>query len=257
MASLSTVVNHLDNLLEVSRTPDYTPALNGLQVENRGEVRRVAVAVDVSELAIERAIAGGADLLIVHHGLFWGGLRTVTGSYYRRLRALIANDVALYAAHLPLDRHSALGNNALLARALDLHPSGEFARYEGVAIGVSGQSDVPTAELVDRAARFAASYGGTAHASAVAADRRTRAWGICTGAGASADTLDEAVARGLDTLIVGEGPHWTAVDAPERGLVIIYAGHYATETLGVQALGRELEAKFALPWSFILAPTGM
>jgi dinuclear metal center YbgI/SA1388 family protein len=257
MPSLSDITSYLDAQLGIPGTPDYATALNGLQVANRGTARKVAAAVDASQRTIDGAIAEGADLLLVHHGLFWAGLQPIVGPRYARLRALLDHDVAVYAAHLPLDRHPTLGNNALLARELGLTPSGEFARFESIAVGVRGTSDVATAELLQRAAAFAREHGGDARASAHQPDRRTRRWAICTGGGASAATLDEAVELGVDTLIVGEGPHWTAVDAPERGLVIIYAGHYATETLGVRALARDLETHFGLPWTFIAAPTGL
>jgi dinuclear metal center YbgI/SA1388 family protein len=253
---LSEIVAHLDDLLDTARTPDYPPALNGLQIENSGQVWRVAAAVDASQRAIEGAVQTKAQLLIVHHGLFWSGLQPITGRFHRRLHALLTHDTAVYASHLPLDRHPTLGNNVLLARRLDLVPSGEFAHFENVPIGVRGSADIPTADLAARAAVFAREHGGEARVSAFPSGRWTRAWGVCTGAGADADTLDEAARLGLDTLIVGEGPHWTAVDAPERGLVIIYAGHYATETLGVRALAEHVGQRFDIPWSFVAAPTG-
>jgi dinuclear metal center YbgI/SA1388 family protein len=253
---LSEIVAHLDDLLDTARTPDYPAALNGLQVENSGQVTRVAAAVDASQRAIDGAIQANAHLLIVHHGLFWSGLQPLAGRSYRRISALLSHDVAVYSAHLPLDRHPTLGNNVLLAQRLNLVPSGEFAHFEGMPIGVRGISDIATADLVARADAFAREHGGEARVSAVAGNRRTRAWGVCTGAGADADTLDEAERLGLDTLIVGEGPHWTTVEAPERGLVIIYAGHYATETLGVRALAEHLGQRFDIPWSFVAAPTG-
>jgi dinuclear metal center YbgI/SA1388 family protein len=234
-------------------------ALNGLQVANRGPIRKIATAVDGSLRTINGTIAADANLLIVHHGLFWGGVQRLVGHRYERLRRLLEHDVAVYSTHLPLDRHPTLGNNALLARALGLEPTGEFARHESISIGVRGEGTRPTAEIVDAAGAFARQYGGRTHTSdtsAIAPGRVTRRWGICSGAGASAETLDEATALGLDTLIVGEGPHWTAVEAPELGLVIIYAGHYATETLGVRALGEHVSQTFSIPWTFIDAPTG-
>ena len=158
---------------------------------------------------------------------------------------------------MPLDRHPTLGNNVLLARALDLQPTGEFAQFQSIAVGVLGTTDIATGELLDRATAFAVKQGGDARASEFAPDRRTRSWAICTGGGASVDTLNEATRLGIDTLIVGEGPHWTAVEAPERVSSSIYAGHYATETLGVRALAENLEAHFDLPWTFITAPTGL
>jgi dinuclear metal center YbgI/SA1388 family protein len=253
---LSDIVNYLDTVLGIPQSPDYPQALNGLQVANRGSVSKVAAAVDASQRTIQGTIAVGADLLLVHHGLFWHGLQPVVGPHHARLRALFDHEIAVYSAHLPLDRHPALGNNALLAQTLGLEPTGEFARFESIAVGVRGTADVPTAELLARAAVFARAHGGNAQASALRADRRTRTWAICTGAGASASTLQEAEELGVDTLIVGEGPHWTAVEAPEHDLVIIYAGHYATETLGILALAKDVSVRFDLPWAFIDAPTG-
>ncbi|MFL5562328.1 MAG: Nif3-like dinuclear metal center hexameric protein [Gemmatimonadaceae bacterium] len=257
MPLLGEIAARLDAELRTSEIADYPTAVNGIQLENRGEIRGVAVAVDCSRRTIEGAISAGANLLVVHHGLLWGGVQPIRGALYDRLYRLLASDIAVYSSHLPLDAHPELGNNVLLAKELGLVPDGGFARSHGAEIGVRGGSSLATAEIVARADAFARRHGGAARASDFAADRPTHRWGICTGGGASADTLREAVALGLDTLIVGEGPHWTAVDAPEIGLVIIYAGHYATETLGVQALGRLIEREFSLPWRFIEAPTGL
>ncbi len=256
-ASLADVVAHLDVLLHVREVPDYGGAVNGLQVANPGRVRRAAVAVDFSRPAVEQAVAAGADLLVVHHGMFWGGAQAIVGPAYDRLRLVFAHDLAVYSAHLPLDAHPAVGNNVLLARALGLTADGGFARFKTIDVGVSGHDDVDTADLAARAATFAAQWGHLARHTPIAPGRRTRHWGICTGGGASSDTLAEASARGIDTLIVGEGPHHTAVDAAERDVVVIYAGHYATETLGVRALGEELDVTFGIPWSFVGDPTGL
>ncbi len=257
MATLRAIAERLDEVLRTRETPDYPPAVNGIQLENRGEIRRAAVAVDCSMRTIEGTIASGANLLIVHHGVLWGGVQPIRGAMYERLYRLLTNDVAVYSSHLPLDAHPDLGNNVLLAAELGLVPNGGFGRFQGIEIGVSGETEMSTAEIAARADSFARQHGGRALATPFDSSRTTRRWGICTGAGASAETLREAVARGLDTLIVGEGPHWTAVDAPELGLVIVYAGHYATETLGVQALGRLVEREFGVPWRFIEAPTGL
>jgi putative NIF3 family GTP cyclohydrolase 1 type 2 len=192
----------------------------------------------------------------VHHGMFWGGLTSLSGPSYRLLRTMMENDLAVYSSHLPLDRHPTLGNNVLLATELGLTPSGPFARFQNISIGVSGESDIETISLVDSARNFAKSYGEI-RTSTVSAGRRTKRWGICTGAGASAETISEASAAGIDTLIVGEGPHWTAIHAEEHALAIIYAGHYATETIGVRALARYLGEKHKVPWTFVNAPTGL
>lgn len=257
MATLQTIAARLDELLGTRQTPDYPPAVNGIQLENRAEIRGVAVAVDCSQRTIDGAIAAKANLLVVHHGLLWGGVQPIRGALYERLYRLLTHDIAVYSSHLPLDAHPEVGNNVLLARELGLEPTGKFARFQTLDIGVRGEGEIATATLVERADAFARRHGGRAVVTPIPAGRVTRRWGICTGAGASAETLREAVALRLDTLIVGEGPHWTAVDAPELGIAIVYAGHYATETLGVQALGGWLEREFALPWRFVEAPTGL
>lgn len=254
---LAGITAHLDALLRVSETPDYPQALNGLQVEHRGPVTRVAAAVDTSARTIRGAAEAGANLMLVHHGLFWGGLQPLTGRLHARVRLLLDHDIALYSAHLPLDAHETFGNSLLLARELGLKADAGFARHETIDCGVRGSADVATTELFSRLSAFAKSNGGSAVASAMAAGRRTRRWAICSGAGISVDTLREAETLGVDTLITGEGPHWSAVDAEERGLVIIYAGHYATETLGVRALAEHVTATFGLPSSFVPAPTGL
>lgn len=256
MSTSSELSRYTDELLGTSSTPDYPNAVNGLQLENQSAVRGIAAAVDFSTRAIRGAIEKDANFLIVHHGMFWGGLAPLTGPGYRTLRTLMDNDIAIYSSHLPLDRHSTLGNNALLAARLGLSPTGAFARFQDIFIGTSGESDIETAALIARARDFAKAYGEI-RASTIPIGRRTKKWGICTGAGASAETLAEAEATGIDTLIVGEGPHWTAIHAEEHDLAIIYAGHYATETLGVSALAKHLADKYELPWSFISAPTGL
>lgn len=255
--SLIDIVNALDAELGTVGVPDSSVALNGLQVANSGRVTRVAVAVDASLASIQAAAAAGANLLIVHHGLFWGGLQPVVGKTYERMSALIANDIALYSTHIPLDMHATLGNNVLLAEAFGLTASAPFGRHKGVDIGLAGVCNEPTSVLVERIANYAALYGGTVRTSLPVAHRVTRKWAICSGMGAGPDSLLEARNAGVDTLITGEGTHHTAVDSAEHDVCVVYAGHYATETLGVQALGRWLEQRFGIPWSFLLLPTGL
>jgi dinuclear metal center YbgI/SA1388 family protein len=257
MTSIRDIAEYLDGFLAAKSTPDYPNALNGMQLENRSAIRGIAAAVDFSSRAIDGTIAINANLLVVHHGMFWGGLTQLQGPAYARLQKLLDNDIAVYSSHLPLDRHPDVGNNILLARALGLEPTEPFAKFEGIHIGVAGRCDLDTSSVVTRAEKFAAERGGTARHSAFEKARKTRHWAICTGAGASADTLQEASEREIDTLIVGEGAHWTAIHAEEHGMVIIYAGHYATETLGVRALAAMLSDKYALPYGFINAPTGL
>jgi dinuclear metal center YbgI/SA1388 family protein len=255
--TLGEIAAYLDDMLRTSEIPDYRGALNGIQVEHIGPVTRCAVAVDASSRTIQGAVAQGANLLIVHHGLFWSGVQPLRGHVYERVRQLMAHDVAVYASHLPLDLHPDVGNNVLLARELGLAPTSGFGRFESIDIGVKGDCDVATAVLVQRCEQVSRRESGHLVTTGVTPDRRTRRWAICTGAGASSETLREARAAAVDTLIVGEGPHHTAIEAEELGIAVLYVGHYATETFGVRALGAELERAFGIPWSFIDAPTGL
>ena len=257
MASLEEVVAFLDRELRTREVPDYPGALNGLQAQNNGQVTHVAAAVDCSTAAVRAAAERGADLLLVHHGMFWGGAAPLVGPSYERARLVVQKNIAVYSSHIPLDLHPEWGNNVLLARELGLVPSGGFAMARGVAIGVSGDADVRTDSLRDRAAAFSAQHGGVLVCTPLRDGQRTRRWGICTGAGASSDTMCEAEEMKLDTLIVGEGPHHTAVQAMDSGLTVMYLGHYATETLGVNALAAELARRFAIKSSFIAAPSGL
>lgn len=256
-ASLDDVARHLDTVLRTDEVPDYPGAMNGVQVEHEGPVTRCAVAVDASLHTIDAAVASNANLLVVHHGLFWGGSQPLSGRAFQRVRRLLAHDVAVYASHLPLDLHPTLGNNAIMARTLELTPSAGFAHFQSIAVGVMGEADVETSTLATRCDALARREGGRLVAVGVTPRRRTRRWALCTGAGASSDTLREASIAGVDTLIVGEGPHHTAVEASELGIAVLYVGHYATETFGVRALGEEIERTFGIPWSFVAAPTGL
>ena len=257
MPALAEIAQYLDDCLRITEIQDYPNAVNGVQVDSDENITRIAAAVDARERTIRDAVAAGANLLLVHHGLFWGGVRPLRGPTLRRVDALITGRLALYSAHLPLDAHPTLGNNVLLARELGLTPTSGFARHHAIDIGVSGESNTPTAEVIARVTTFAHRCGGSVRHTSCEKNRVTRRWAICTGAGASQETLAEAAFRNVDTLIVGEGPHWTAVDAEELGIVLIYAGHYATETLGVQALAADVSVKFGIPWSFVHAPTGL
>ena len=257
MAELHELARYLDEELRTAEVPDYDGALNGLQLENAGTVSRVAAAVDFSADTVTAAQREGADLLLVHHGMFWGGAQRIIGGSYRRLRSAIRANLAVYASHIPLDLHPSLGNNVLLAGALELQPDGPFGRFRGTEIGVTGATDVATSTLLDRVRTFAAQYDTTMVSTPIREGQRTKRWAILTGMGASSGTLAEALERGVDTLIVGEGTHHTAVQAVEMGLTVVYAGHYATETLGVRALAATVSDRFDIPWIFVNVPTGL
>jgi dinuclear metal center YbgI/SA1388 family protein len=245
------LTSYLDRYLRVAEIPDDARALNGLQVANSGRVSRILGAVDACQASIDAAVGRQADFLLVHHGLFWGGLQPLTGRFGRRARTLIQHDVALYSAHLPLDCHAEVGNNAVLAGDLGIESPVPFGRYQGIEVGVVGGLDLPVTALAERvAARL-----GAAPRVIAKGPPRTRRVAIVTG-GAS-DLIAEAHERGVDTFITGEGPHHTFFDAEEWGLNLLYAGHYASETVGVQALGEHLRDRFGMAFEFFDHPTGL
>ncbi|MGQ0765300.1 MAG: Nif3-like dinuclear metal center hexameric protein [Gemmatimonadota bacterium] len=250
------VAAFLDGLLDTNAFEDYDRALNGLQLDHHGPVTGVATAVDFSRATIDATIAAGANFLVLHHGIFWGGLQPIVGAAWLRLDTLIRNDIAVYSSHLPLDAHPDVGNCARLARDLGLTVSGQFGHYRGKAIGCSGRAEIPTADLFELVRAYSAARGGVVRASAFASSAVTRRWAIVTGAGAGSAEIASAAREGIDTLIVGEGPHHTTVDAADSALTIIYGGHYATETPGVEALAALIGQHFDLPSRFLLLPTG-
>jgi dinuclear metal center YbgI/SA1388 family protein len=249
---LDELAGYLDDYLRIrDEVADPPEALNGLQVANAGEVTRLAAAVDLCEATIRMAAEARADGLLVHHGLFWGGLRPLVGPAYRRVAELISRNIALYAAHLPLDRHPDVGNNACLARLLGVALRAEFGSYHGAPIGVWGEH---TGSRDDLSRALAATLGAVPRLLPFG-PAQVRRVGIVTGAGGS--LIPQAAAAGLDTFITGEGPHWTFFDAEELGVNVFYAGHYATETVGVKALAEHVSQKYAIPWVFLDHPTGL
>ena len=245
-----------DSLLCSKVIPDYPSAINGLQVDTPAKVTKLAAAVDFSARTVNAAKDRGAQLMVVHHGAFWQGNVPITGKRYRVISQLVQSSIGVYSSHLPLDCHPTLGNNSLLAKALGLEVSERFGSFNGTPVGVAGESDGLIDALIAKASAFAADHGGRLRTTPARNERSIGKWAICTGAGADSDTVNEAVERGVTTLIVGEGPHWTSVFAEDNDIVILYAGHYATETLGVQALAAEIAAEFGIAWEFIAAPTG-
>jgi dinuclear metal center YbgI/SA1388 family protein len=249
---LSDLTTYLNTELRIVEIADYGPALNGLQMQNaKGEVTKVIAAVDACLPVIRKAIALRADLLLVHHGMFWSGLQPVTQSVFEKHRLCIENNLAIYSAHLPLDAHPTLGNNAVLMRALGLEPSGTFQPYKGTDIGLRAEAEVPRDELV---ARLKQATGAAVHVCP-GGPSVARRIGIVTGGAGS--EVAAAAALGIDTFITGEGPHWSYTLAEELGINLIYAGHYATETFGVKALAQHVQDKFGLAWEFVDHPTGL
>lgn len=256
MPKAAQVATFADRLLRTAEIPDYPNALNGLQVGTDAEIMKIAAAVDFSGKTVAAAKRSGANLLIVHHGAFWGGVIPITGRRQDILSTLLQNSIGVYSSHLPLDCHPAIGNNVLLAKEFGLQPTSAFGKFSGVSIGVAGDSPDSLSELVESVEMFARMHGGSVRSTPFEKGRAIGQWAICSGGGADSDTLAEASARGIHTLIVGEGPHWTAVYAEENDIALIYAGHYASETLGVQALAAAISTEFGIAWEFLPSPTG-
>jgi len=251
----------LDAFLRIGEIPDEPGAVNGLQVECRAGIGRIVAAVDASQATIEgaaapRAASTGSTLLLVHHGLFWDGNQPVTGRRYRRLRTLLDSDTALYSAHIPLDVHPEVGNNVVLSRALGLEPGGQFGAYRGILIGAWGvhPGAPPRLRLCEE---VAATLGIAPSAIRLIPGGPPTVGRVGIITGGAGNQIGAAREAGLDTFITGEGAHHTYFDAMESGVNAIYAGHYATESLGVQALAARLSEQFGLPWEFHAHPTGM
>ena len=249
---LAAITAHLDAFLAVSDIPDGPGSLNGLQVANKsGSVTGIVAAVDACQATIDGTIAIGANLLLVHHGLFWGDPQPLTGRHYKRVQALLQADVAVYSSHIPLDCHAEVGNNAVLAKELGLESVEPFGDYKGIPIGVQGVARESRDSFVKRVAQVLnrkphVVQGGPAEVGRV---------GIVTGGGGS--LLDQVKSAGIDTFLTGEGTHHTHFDAEEWGINLIYGGHYATETFGVKALAEHLRQEFGIPWKFFDHPTGL
>jgi dinuclear metal center YbgI/SA1388 family protein len=249
--NLSQIVSYADEHLRIGEIDDWANALNGLQVESSGAVTKIGAAVDASAPTIDAAIDGGVNFLIVHHGLFWPGLHPIIGGRRRMLERILRHDLAVYSAHLPLDIHSVLGNNAQLAATLGFEQTEPFFEAKGQKIGLKTEAQISRDEL---AQKLEQSLGGPVKMFP-AGSAETRSIGIITG-GAGSEIYDVA-REGIDTFITGEAPHWAAIAAQELGINLLLGGHYATETFGVKALAAHLSERFNLPWQFIDSPTGL
>jgi dinuclear metal center YbgI/SA1388 family protein len=251
VVELTKIVRHTNDYLSIESCSDWPNALNGMQVENSGSIRKIGAAVDVSTRTITVAAEQGIDLLLVHHGLFWAGLQTITGPLRRQLASLFKHDIALYSAHLPLDIHPIVGNNAQLAAAIGLSNPETFLEMKGQLVGLRVSFQISLGEL---ARKFEDSLGSAVKLFASGPSTTSNIGLITGGAGSE---IHAVAAAGIDTFITGEAPHWAAVAAEELGVNLLLGGHYATETFGVKALAAHLAAKFDLPWEFIDAPTGL
>jgi dinuclear metal center YbgI/SA1388 family protein len=251
MPSLSEIIEYADEYLRIREIEDWPNALNGLQIENSGRVTKIGAAVDISTRVLTEAAKKDLNLLLVHHGLFWPGLQPITRSLHRQIKLAFENDIALYSAHLPLDIHPKVGNNAQLARSLGLRSTTPFFEEKGQLIGLKVRSLFPRDKLVRELEK---SLGGNVKAF-TSGPKKTKTIGIITG-GAGAE-IYRVAEDNIDTFITGEAPHWAAVAAEELGMNLVLGGHYSTETFGVKALAAHLAERFNISWTFIDRPTGM
>ena len=227
---------------------------NGIQVENSGlEIKKVAFAVDACEETISRAAEWGAQMLFVHHGLFWGHEQTITGIHYRRIASLIKNDIALYACHIPLDANKLCGNNYGLAARLKLSDLEPFGEWRGMMAGVIGNAEKPLSleQLIFKA------FPDGEKPNTVLSFGKEKVARIAIVSGCGADNLDEAVKAGADVLLTGEISHEDYHAALENHFNLIAAGHYQTETVGVKLVAEKLAKEYDIETVFIDVPTGL
>jgi dinuclear metal center YbgI/SA1388 family protein len=253
MASVAVdeLVADLDELLRPGDFADYGP--NGLQVPGAATADTVVTGVSASAELFERAREAGAGLVLVHHGIFWSGPpRPLDPAAKRRLKLLFDADLALAAYHLPLDAHPEVGNNALVARALGATGPAPFAEHRGRAIGVRAAFAGDGIEPGELVARVRAAVGGREPLAFLAGPERVRTVGIVTGG--APDHLEDAIALGLDAFLTGEPAERVMTRAQEAGVHFLAAGHYATETFGVRALGDRLAERFGVRHVFVDVP---
>jgi dinuclear metal center YbgI/SA1388 family protein len=244
---LKDLTDYLDHYLSTDAFSDA--AVNGLQVENTGSVNRIGLAVDACLESIVLAAEKHCDLLIVHHGLLWGADNRLCGHTYRRIRALIRADIALYAAHLPLDAHAEVGNNIQIAKRMALCDVRPFGTFGGSPVGVQGFLEHPIP--LDESLAICTRKIGPPKTVLRFGPEQVARIGIVTGSATDAALFDEASHNGIDLLITGEPKQAAYGLAQEYGLNIFYGGHYHTETFGLRALAEHLLAHFGLPVEFI------
>jgi len=245
---LNTIVNFLNEELKVDEFKNLDISMNGLQVENLGQsVEKICFAVDACADTIEQAVEEGADLLVVHHGLFWGKPIPLVRSHYNRIKALLDGNLALYACHLPLDAHPKYGNNVQIARALGLFEIKPFLNN----IGCKGilEEDMSCTQI---ARIISGQSSGLAECILPFGTENIKTVGICSGA-ASMD-VGEAIKVGLDAYITGDCRHEIYHTCKEEQMNLISLGHYCTETFGVKALKQLIETEFKTETSFIDIP---
>lgn len=252
MMNRSELTTYLDNYLRIAAIKDYGP--QGLQLESdNDDIKRIALAVDVAPPIIEAAAAWNADMLLVHHGILWRDVEPITGGLGARVRAMLKHGINLYAAHLPLDAHPEVGNNAVLGKMFGLTEIEWWGEAYGTPLGVVGKLAAPVP--IDQFARQVDSALDTHTRTLKAGTQSVQKLAILSGFGA--DRVGEVASLGADTYLTGETSHQNFYAAYDHGINVIFAGHYATETVGVQALGDHLSEKFNLETKFFDFPTRM
>lgn len=247
MPKLQDITDYLNTLLKLETFKDSSN--NGLQVQNSGRVKKIACGVDADMTFFEAAHERGANLLIVHHGMSWtDSLKRITGMNYQRVEYLIRNDMALYAAHLPLDAHPRYGNNILLCRNLGLKNCRPFGDYHGQMIGFRGE--LPRSVSFDGFCKLVRSGVNPNVQTMPFGGKKVKRVAVVSG-GAGADLLAQAAGDGVDAFLSGEPTLAAWGVARDMGIHVVYAGHYATETLGVSALARHLRQRFKINAEFI------
>jgi len=247
---LKRITDYIDSYLEMRAFQD--DSANGLQVENGKSVEKIGLAVDACQEAICKAGEAGCDLLIVHHGLFWGRQQLIVDNHFHRIRALIMANMALYAAHIPLDAHPEIGHNRVIAELLHLENIEPFALYHGKYIGVKGRFKLPGSRA--EAATMVEKAVGACRGLLEFGPEKIHTAAIVAGSATDPELFKELKSHGIDLFITGESKHGAYHLAKEFGLNIFYGGHYQTETFGIKALGEHLHKLFALPVVFLDTP---
>ena len=248
---LKELTAHLDAYLQINAFVDNSQ--NGLQVQGREEIHCVAAAVDACQETIDAAANANVNLLLVHHGLFWDKPEKLVGPHFRRVKKIIESGLNLYCAHLPLDAHTEVGNNAVLARRLGFEPTTGFDNHHGRDIGYIAETKTALSQS-EFLHRLQEALGNEVRADFFGAETIQR---LAIVSGGGAFLLPQAVAAGVDAFLTGEPSHSRYHFCKESHFNVVYGGHYATETFGVIALAQHLEAKFGLPYQFLDFPTGL
>ncbi len=244
MASLQKIAAFCDKRTRRHEIKDFKGACNGLQFENKGVIQKVGASVDAGLIPFQKAVDRNVDLLIVHHGMYWSPLQPITGVKFQKVNTLLNGGLAVYSSHLPLDCHSEIGNNALLAKEIGLQPTGTFLDYEGTDIGLITEG-ISRLDLIEKLQK---TFDDKVQSIEFGSEKPNKI-AILTGSGSSA--VSELKRIGVDTLITGELRQNHYNQAQEEGLNLYLCGHYATEVYGVCALAKEISQKFEIPWEFI------